>query len=182
MARRRGSRTRTVGVDLNKLTHESRAFLLDAGMESVALLAEKIAAQANENAKTAIKHAYPPLKGQAERRGPNKSGGSDSGPIQDSVFAQESQKVPNSYLVVAPAWYAHFVEYGTDPHDMPRISSKKGHTMVFRGTNDFEGQTIGVKEVHHPGAKRHPFLRPAADKADDFVKQIAKEMGFDTKP
>lgn len=181
MARRKGSRTRTVGVDLNKLTQESRAILLDIGKEGISLLAEKIAIQANENAKTAIKHAYPALSGQAERRGPNKYGGSDSGPIQDSVFAQESQKVPNSYLVIAPAWYAHFVEYGTDPHVMPRISSKKGHNMVFRGTGPYDGQTISVKKVEHPGAKRHPFLRPAADKADDFVKQVVKELGLDTK-
>ena len=54
--------------------------------------------------------------------------------------------------------------------------------MAFRGTGPVEGERIIVKEVHHHGAKRHPFLRPAADKADDFVKQIAKEMGFGTKP
>lgn len=187
MAQRRGSRTRTVGVDLSKLTHESRAFLLEVGMEAVAKVAEKIAEEANRLA-PALEDGYETLEDKTserthsttipKRRGPNKRGASDSGPIKESIFSQESHKVPNSYLVIAPAWYAHFVEYGTSEHIMPRISSKKGNTMIFPGTNNFKGQLVKTKKVDHPGAKKRPFLRPAADKADEFVSQVARELGL----
>ena len=187
MAGRGGSRTRTVGVDLNRLTHECRAFLLEAGMEAVARVADKIAEEANslapviegeDESVTYFKDGQTLTRYIPKRRGPNKSGGSDSGPIKGSVFSQESQKVPNSYLVIAPAWYAHFVEYGTIRHEMPRISSKKGHIMSFPGTNEYKGQLVFTKKVNHPGIKRKPFLRPAADKAGEFVRQVAKDMGF----
>lgn len=180
MARRTGSRTRTVGVDLNKMTHESRAFLLEIGNEAIKRLAELIADKANDNAKNIVCNEEA-LPGQKIRRGPNKEGKSDSGPISGSIFSQESQKVPNSYLVISPAWYSHFIEYGTEPHEMPRISYKKGKYMHFLGTNNFEGMHISVKKVNHPGIKRHAFLRPAADLADDFVKQIVKEFGLSNK-
>ncbi|MGP1675928.1 MAG: HK97-gp10 family putative phage morphogenesis protein [Burkholderiales bacterium] len=49
-------------------------------------------------------------------------------------------------------WYAKWVEYGTRAHN---IAAKKNGWLSFMG--------IFAKEVMHPGAKPHPFLRPALD-------------------
>lgn len=50
------------------------------------------------------------------------------------------------------AWYAHMVEFGTRPHV---IRAKPGHALRFGG--------VTAREVHHPGTRARPFMRPAAD-------------------
>ena len=55
-------------------------------------------------------------------------------------------------MVRTKLWYAKWVEYGTRAHN---IAAKKGGWLSFGG--------IFAKEVMHPGAKPHPFLRPALD-------------------
>ncbi|MCP4897613.1 MAG: hypothetical protein GY906_11630 [bacterium] len=54
-------------------------------------------------------------------------------------------------------WYAHFVEFGTDPHIVRK--SKKG---------------LGrLRHRVHPGAAPQPFLRPAFDeKKDEALRRI----------
>lgn len=176
---RRSKRTGTIAYDINKMSHELRRAVLDVGMDVLGELAEKVAEEANLRAPF-IEHDIA-LGETPLRRGPNKFGGSDSGPIKGNIFAQQSQKIPLSWLVVSPAWYSHFAEYGTSVHKMPR-KSKSGKLMVFPGTNEFEGRTIAVKEVLHPGSvPRPPFLRPAADKAEQFLEQILKKHGFTRK-
>lgn len=51
------------------------------------------------------------------------------------------------------AFYAQMVEFGTRAH---AISAAPGHSMAINGIF-----TRGV--VNHPGARPHPFMRPAAD-------------------
>lgn len=168
MARRRqdGSRRRRVPINFDKISHEAKMAALSIGMECIGVLAEKIAEEANANAPV-INPTPPPLAGQALRRGPDKTSGKQtSGPIKGNVFAQESAKVPFSYLVCAPAWYAHYSEYGTDPHD---ISAKKSKILAFRAK---DGSEVFAKTVSHPGVKPKPFLRPAADKAEQFLDEI----------
>lgn len=73
----------------------------------------------------------------------------------------------------AKAFYAHMVEFGTAAHV---IAAKPGHALTIGG---------GLYEkVNHPGAKKRPFMRPAADTQAqaavqafaDYVKQrLAKE-------
>lgn len=48
--------------------------------------------------------------------------------------------------------HAHLVEYGTRPH---KILPKKAGALTVGGNV--------VREVDHPGAKPHPFMRPAFD-------------------
>ena len=173
MARRgRNPRTGTIGLDLNKMKHELRMQVLDIGMQVLGALAERVAEEANELA--------PVIEGETDgklplRRGPNKQGSGDSGPIKGNVFAHPSDKVPSSWLVRSPAWYSHFVEYGTDAHDMP-TKSKSGKRMVFPGTNAHKGRRVGAITVKHPGAKAGAFLRPAADKADVFLEEIINNL------
>jgi HK97 gp10 family phage protein len=73
-------------------------------------------------------------------------------------------------------FYGKFVEFGTAAHN---ISSKKGW-LSFGG--------IFAKSVAHPGAKPHPFLRPALDATasaavvavgEQIKKRLTKE-GLDT--
>lgn len=76
----------------------------------------------------------------------------------------------------ADVYYAKWVEFGTAAHT---ISSKRG--MAFGG---------GVhKSVQHPGAKPHPFLRPALDgraqeatvaAAEYMKKRLSTKEGLDT--
>ena len=64
------------------------------------------------------------------------------------------------------AFYAHFVEYGTQPHD---IRSKNGGAMRV-------GKAFRVV-MRHPGAKAKPFMRPALDsKARDAIEATAAKM------
>lgn len=74
-------------------------------------------------------------------------------------------------------WLARFVEFGTAAHN---ISAKTG-AMFFGGRF--------VKSVAHPGAKPHPFLRPALDQqaqtaviaAAEYMKnRLASKHGLDT--
>lgn len=48
--------------------------------------------------------------------------------------------------------HAHLVEFGTAAH---KIMAKKQDALAFNG--------VAVREVDHPGAKPHPFFRPAFD-------------------
>lgn len=72
------------------------------------------------------------------------------------------------------AFYAGFVEFGTAAHV---IRAKPGSLLA-----------LGVSKVNHPGAKKHPFLRPAFDsKATAAVeamreyirKRLATKYGID---
>lgn len=62
--------------------------------------------------------------------------------------------------------YAHLVEFGTRPHT---IRAQKGKYM------EVEGKL--VKEVHHPGAKEHPFMRPAYQNEEPkLIENIKKAV------
>jgi HK97 gp10 family phage protein len=75
-------------------------------------------------------------------------------------------------------YYARFVEYGTVPHS---ITAK-----------DRKGLSIGglfFQSVQHPGAKPHPFLRPALDTqaqaaviaaAEAMKERLSTKEGLDT--
>lgn len=75
------------------------------------------------------------------------------------------------------AFKAKFVEFGTNAH---KIASKVAAALSFNGRF--------VKSVAHPGAKPHPFLRPALDSqagpavaaaAEYMKKRLASEQRFD---
>jgi HK97 gp10 family phage protein len=63
-------------------------------------------------------------------------------------------------------WAAHIIEYGAAAHT---IKPKKKKGLAFGGTVQ--------PEVHHPGSKAHPFMRPAWDTHHAIVRQeIAKNL------
>lgn len=164
MARRKigPKRKYTVAFDLNDLNHEIRNIINREGNGILGELAQKIAEEARNLA--------PSLPSDETPRGPNKRGGDDrSGPLKQGIFAARSAKVANSWIVCSPAWYSHFVEYGTAEHD---ITPNRESALVFPGTNEFAGKKVVVKKVHHPKVRQKPFLRPAADKAEQFLQEI----------
>ncbi|KQS03104.1 hypothetical protein ASG11_01510 [Sphingomonas sp. Leaf357] len=85
-------------------------------------------------------------------------------------------KVPRSDGITATAkvtiegrWansLALWLEYGTSPHFIMVDESQRAGRSV-KGINKTGGLVIGGKfvgdTVHHPGARPHPFLRPALD-------------------
>lgn len=162
-----------VGYNINKMSQEIKDIVFDIGVDILGELAEKVAEEARSRAPTNQGIEYGGDNGMPKRRGPNKSGGSDSGPIADNIEAIESPNVRFSYLVIAYAWYSHFVEFGTKEHD---IFPKKKKALRFPVS---ETETVVRCSVHHPGIRTHvPFLRPAADKAEGFLKQILQERGL----
>lgn len=62
--------------------------------------------------------------------------------------------------------HAHLVEFGTKPH---KIKPKRAGGLTVAGNV--------VAEVDHPGAKPHPFMRPAFDsKSTDAVSAVAGKV------
>ncbi|WP_210357645.1 HK97 gp10 family phage protein [Sphingomonas beigongshangi] len=84
------------------------------------------------------------------------------------------------------AYVGNWLEYGTQPHFITvdpahrqgktarRINKliRDGNSTV-QGTLVINGQPIG-SSVHHPGARPHPFLRPARDLKDAEAKAAAR--------
>ena len=78
----------------------------------------------------------------------------------------------------AHAHVAPWVEYGTKPHT---ITAKPGKALAIGG--------MYVHAVDHPGARPHPFMRPALDSqaqpaviaAAEYMKaRLATKHGLDT--
>ncbi len=75
------------------------------------------------------------------------------------------------------AFYAHLVEFGAKAHF---IKPKKAKSLFFAG--------ISRNGVHHPGARKHPFMRPALDASaraavlafGEQVKKRLTKQGIDT--
>lgn len=68
--------------------------------------------------------------------------------------------------VVTDKYYARFVEYGTESHF---IKSKDVKSLFFAG--------IARQVVEHPGAKPHPFMRPAIDaKQNEAIRAVGEQI------
>lgn len=74
------------------------------------------------------------------------------------------------------AFIAPWLEYGTDPHFISVDSAQSGgrtarrvNRLAKEGSLVINGEHVGAT-VFHPGAKPHPFLRPALDiKQDEAI-------------
>jgi HK97 gp10 family phage protein len=63
-------------------------------------------------------------------------------------------------------WYYRFFEFGAGQHEI------KGSPLVFEGNSG----TVVTGKVSHPGMAAEPFLRPAADKNEDEVRDEAGKV------
>lgn len=64
-----------------------------------------------------------------------------------------------------PRSYAHLVEFGTAPHTVSKGSKLKGRYQV-------RALQYGIQ---HPGAKPHPFIRPAFDTKKEEALQVVAD-------
>lgn len=84
----------------------------------------------------------------------------DSGDLRRSVRVTTKSKGGRVTAAVRVgnkrAWYGPMVEFGTKPHKI--LPKKKGALVI--------GQTRAMA-VDHPGARPHPFMRPAFDSKPD---------------
>lgn len=166
MARRKigPRRSSTIAVDINKVSQELRGIILEEGIEILGELAQRIAEEANKNAPVLSNPLQSPKWKEMHRNGTDKTG-----PIKGHVVGIPSPNRFATWLVMSPSWYSHFVEYGTMPHDMKPKTQK---AMSFFVGNENGVNHVFAKFVKHPGMKKKPFLRPAADMADQFIKEI----------
>lgn len=88
----------------------------------------------------------------------------DTGELRRSLGVQIEG---NRVLIGPKAAYAPYVEFGTKPHT---IKPKTKRALKFR----VGGQWIYAAEVHHPGTKAQPFVRPAFDA---WVASVGEMVG-----
>ncbi|WP_347271802.1 HK97 gp10 family phage protein [Rhizorhabdus histidinilytica] len=96
--------------------------------------------------------------------------------------------------MTGPAGIAVWLEYGTSPHfisvdDRQRqgMSARRINELGRQGSLVIQGQFVG-DTVHHPGARRHPFLRPALDlkireavaAAQTYINTRVRRSGINT--
>lgn len=103
-----------------------------------------------------------------------------SGELRDSLKITGGAKKGNRGQVHAAVktdkFYAKFVEFGTDPHE---IHPKNREALAVDGK--------AVELINHPGAKPHPFMRPALDTqagaavtaAGEYIKKRLTKAGLD---
>lgn len=177
---------RNIESDLRKLPYEIYMNVLDELCEKIAEEArkkaptlkdeEKIYNIINSNNKTAtLRSRRGPDKFKEYKKHRKNRENKTWGPIKDTITVIPSKKNNISKLVNSPAWYSHFVEFGTSPHPM-KPNKLRGKKAMVVPVSDKDA--VFSKEVNHPGIKANPFLRPAADLADDFLKEILKERGI----
>ena len=105
-----------------------------------------------------------------------------AGAVKVAVKAEEGRVVAKVQVKGPGAYIAPWLEYGTDPHFISVDESQRRGMSVGRvnrlgkeGSLVINGQFVGTT-IHHPGARPHPFLRPALDAKEG--EAIAAAQGF----
>lgn len=108
------------------------------------------------------------IRAEARRRAP-----ADDGDLRKAIVVRKDRHGPSSVNykvgVSYKAYYAHMVEFGTDPHTITLNKKNNRKVMRDKKTGKFYG-----KSVRHPGASAQPFLRPAFDETQD---QVIRKVG-----
>ena len=108
------------------------------------------------------------IEEEAKRLAPIGKDVQTAGELRDSIrISMRSRRGKVSATIKAggkKAWYARLVEFGTAAH---LIRPKNKKSLFFAA--------LARTEVHHPGAKKKPFMRPALDsKAQQAVQTLAQ--------
>ena len=93
----------------------------------------------------------------------------DTGELRESLGVRVE---PKRVLVGPSAKHAPYVEFGTGPHV---IKAKSGKALAFK----VNGRIIYRKQVHHPGTKAQPFVRPAYDAWKESLGPKVAEANVD---
>ena len=91
-----------------------------------------------------------------------------TGALADSItVATRGTTAAEAVVRVGPSskieWRARFTEYGTKAHEI-----KTAFVLANVSTGEFFGSA-----VNHPGARAHPFIRPAYDEGAEQAREIA---------
>jgi len=102
--------------------------------------------------------------------------------IKTRVGAADGRIVAKVQVRGPGAYIAPWLEYGTAPHFISVDDSQREGRSVGRinrqaksGSLVINGQFVG-STIHHPGARPHPFLRPALDTKQG--EAIAAAQGY----
>ncbi|WP_404711488.1 HK97 gp10 family phage protein [Sphingomonas sp. MMS24-J13] len=102
------------------------------------------------------------------------------GSIKTTVKEEKGRIVAKVQTKGKGAYIAPWLEHGTAPHfisvaaDQRRgLSIGKVNERVKEGSLVIGGKFVG-ETVHHPGARPHPFLRPALDMKEQEAVQAAQ--------
>lgn len=151
-------------IGLDTLSQEIQAQMMLVGDEAVKRLAQKVVDEAKA-------HAPEGLYDDVYSKGKHNQ---QTGKLKDKLFVKKSEKYDYSYLAVSGHWTSHFLEFGTQPHDMP---TKNKGPMIFKWKKGAtRGMLVEAGKVHHPGISAQPFMRPAGDKAESMVDEVVSEM------
>lgn len=134
-------------------------------------LSEKVAKNV---ARAALRAGAKPILEEARRLAPVRSGR-----LRDSLRISTSIKggVPRAFVKVGPGgskkhkgvYYAHMIERGTAKH------------LIVAGPGKMLPVAGGRKSVKHPGIRKRPFMRPAADSQfgaamDAFAEKLRQRL------
>ena len=93
-----------------------------------------------------------------------RNGNVNTGKLKNSIDIE----IGEDEIIVYMEDYWEDVEFGTNPHI---IKPKNRKALKF----EVNGETIFTKEVHHPGTRPSPFLRPVLyTKLQEIVSKYAE--------
>lgn len=119
------------------------------GLDQLQKLLDTLPAKLERNVmRSSLREGAKVLLAEATYRAPAKS----AALVSSLKIGTRSRGGTVTSYVKTNLWYARFVEYGTRPHE---IRPKHAKSLFIAGV-------FGTL-VKHPGAKPHPFLRPALD-------------------
>lgn len=102
------------------------------------------------------------------------------GSIKVAVATEDSRVVAKVQTKGPGAYIAPWEEYGTAPHFISVDESQRRgmgvktiNKRVKEGSLVINGKFVGTT-VHHPGARPHPFLRPALDTKEGEAIEAAQ--------
>lgn len=110
--------------------------------------------------------------------------------IKDSVFISRVEGKGTSRFITVGinmnpqtgAPYARAFDIGSGIHGKRPgkyiIAPRNGKFLQFKGTNEFSGRTIRVKEVKHPGVRGTGYTKRAVDEVRPLIR---KELSQDVK-
>ena len=111
----------------------------------------------------AARYAFSPVLASSRRKVARRSGALAKSFVEKiytkgaKVFAvvKPDEKAKDASTGEVPFRIAHFVEFGTEPHDI----------------------RVGGRTIHHPGSAPKPFLRPALmEQRDNVVERFRKKI------
>lgn len=139
--------------------------------------------------KLAKKHLMASLKKglQIVQRAEQKAVSHRTGKLSESIsiYTRTRNKMPGAVIEVGvkplarklKAWgkptnLASLVEFGTQPHTIPKEGKKVNPKMSVHFSGNW------YSHVHHPGAKPHPFINPAIDSnIERVIYAVEDELG-----